>query len=134
MCEAMDKISENRANEAVLAVSYKFAKALWNDGVHELERISRLAELSLEQIKKVIGMQIAHEVDFNISVGFMVEKISLYTEEQLRELAFTKEELAQLEKARQMPITFDEECLPTTPEKALKFKRVNPSGRFEEET
>ena len=56
----------------------------------------------------------------------------LYTEEQLRELAFTEEELAQLEKARKMPITFDEECPPTTPERALLFKRVNPSHRAAE--
>lgn len=59
MCEAMDRISESRANEAVLAKSYKFAKALWNDGVHDLERISRLAELSLEQVKEAIGIQTA---------------------------------------------------------------------------
>ena len=64
----------------------------------------------------------------------IIVNIGIYTEEQLRELAFTKEELEQLEKARQMPITFDEECPPTTPEKALKFKRVNPPRRFAEAT
>lgn len=52
--------------------------------------------------------------------------INLYTKAQLKELAFTNEERIQLEKAKKMPITFDEECPPTTPEKALKFKRVNP--------
>ena len=57
---------------------------------------------------------------------------NLYTEEQLKELAFTKEELEQLAKARKMPITFDSECPPTTPERALKFKRVNPSRRAAE--
>lgn len=36
------------------------------------------------------------------------------------------EELKELEKARNMPITFDEDCPETTPEKAVKFKRVNP--------
>ena len=50
----------------------------------------------------------------------------MYTEAQLKELAFTEEELAQLAKARQMPITFDEDCPPTTPERAMKFRRVNP--------
>ena len=45
---------------------------------------------------------------------------------QLEELAFTKEELLELEKAREMPVTFDEECPETTPERALRFKRGNP--------
>lgn len=48
------------------------------------------------------------------------------TNEQMKELAFTKEELAALEKARTMPITFDEDCPETTPEKAILFRRVNP--------
>ena len=43
-----------------------------------------------------------------------------------KELAFTEEELAELERARKMPITFDEDCPEVTPEKALKFRRVNP--------
>lgn len=42
------------------------------------------------------------------------------------ELAFTKEELAELERAKKMPITFDADCPETTPERALKFRRVNP--------
>ena len=46
--------------------------------------------------------------------------------EAKRELAFTAEELAELERARKMPITFDEDCPETTPERAVKFKRVNP--------
>ena len=41
-------------------------------------------------------------------------------------LTFTAEEEAELEKARKMPITFDEDCPETTPERALRFKRVNP--------
>ena len=53
--------------------------------------------------------------------------IDFYTEEQLKELAFTEEEIKQLEIARNMPITFDEDCPATTPERALKFKRVNPA-------
>ena len=55
---------------------------------------------------------------------------SLLTEAQLKELAFTKEEREQLDKAKMMPITFDEECPPTTPETAVKFRRVNPARRF----
>ena len=46
--------------------------------------------------------------------------------EMKRELAFTKEELAELEAAKKMPITFDADCPATKPEQAVKFKRVNP--------
>lgn len=53
----------------------------------------------------------------------------LYTAEQLKELAFSEDERRQLAMARKMPFTYDEECPPTTPEKALKFKRVNPSRK-----
>ena len=42
------------------------------------------------------------------------------------ELAFTAEERKELDNARKMPITFDTDCPETTPERALKFKRVNP--------
>ena len=51
------------------------------------------------------------------------------TREVINELAFTPEELKELERARTMPITFDEECPETTPEQAMKFKRVNPVRR-----
>ena len=47
-------------------------------------------------------------------------------QETMNELAFTQEELEELERARSMPITFDEDCPKTTPERAMKFKRVNP--------
>ena len=44
-----------------------------------------------------------------------------------KDSAFSKEELEELEKAKKMPITFDKDCPETTPERALKFRRVNPS-------
>ncbi len=43
-----------------------------------------------------------------------------------KELAFTADELKELEVAREKTIVFDEDCPETTPERALKFKRVNP--------
>jgi len=55
----------------------------------------------------------------------MVNMIGM-TEEQKKELAFTEEEKKELEKARKMPITFDEDCPETTPERAVRFRRVNP--------
>lgn len=45
------------------------------------------------------------------------------------ELAFTEKERDELNRARTMPITFDEDCPETTPERALKFRRVNPVRR-----
>ena len=44
-------------------------------------------------------------------------------------IGMTKEELAELEAAKKMPITFDADCPATTPEQAVKFKRVNPPRR-----
>ena len=43
-----------------------------------------------------------------------------------RKLAFTDKEREELRRAKAMPISFDEDCPETTPERALKFKRVNP--------
>ena len=51
------------------------------------------------------------------------------TREVINELAFTPEELKELERARTMPITFDEDCPEMTPEQAMKFRRVNPVRR-----
>jgi hypothetical protein len=48
------------------------------------------------------------------------------SQEQMKELAFTQQELEELARAREMPITFDEDCPETTPERAVKFRRVNP--------
>ena len=55
----------------------------------------------------------------------MVNMIEL-SDETKRELAFSEEEKKELERARNMPITFDEDCPETTPERALRFRRVNP--------
>ena len=39
---------------------------------------------------------------------------------------FSDAELAEMDKARKMPITYDEDCPETTPEMAIRFRRVNP--------
>ena len=49
-----------------------------------------------------------------------------FSEELLKELAFSPEELAELEEAKKMPIVFDEDCSEITPERAVLFQRVNP--------
>lgn len=49
-----------------------------------------------------------------------------FTKEQIKELAFTQAELEELAEARKRPITFDDDCPETTPEQAVKFRRVNP--------
>lgn len=53
-------------------------------------------------------------------------KLDELTIDQIKELEFSEKELKELDKARSMPITFDEECPETTSERALRFKRVNP--------
>ena len=49
--------------------------------------------------------------------------------EKQTDLAFTQKELKELERARAMPITFDEDCPEVTPAQAMKFRRVNPVRR-----
>ena len=45
------------------------------------------------------------------------------------DLAFTEKERDELKRAKTLPIVFDEDCPETTPEQAIKFKRVNPVRR-----
>ena len=52
--------------------------------------------------------------------------ITEMTHEERIELAFTQRQLEELERARSMPIVFDEDCPEITPEQAVKFRRVNP--------
>ena len=48
------------------------------------------------------------------------------TKEMIESLAFSEDEKAALTEARKKPVVFDEDCPETTPERALKFRRVNP--------
>lgn len=57
------------------------------------------------------------------SIMVNTENISI---ELAKELAFTEEEIKELTEARKKPIVFDEDCPETTPERAVKFRRVNP--------
>lgn len=52
--------------------------------------------------------------------------MSRMSKTMIKELEFSEEELEELERAKKMPIIFDEDCPETTPEKAVKFRRVNP--------
>lgn len=55
--------------------------------------------------------------------------MSNLTVDQIIELAFTEKDIQDLERAKQMPITFDADCPEITPERAVKFRRVNPVRR-----
>lgn len=55
--------------------------------------------------------------------------MSEMTIDKAKELAFTEDELKELDEARNKPITFDEDCPETTPERAKRFRRVNPVRR-----
>ena len=48
------------------------------------------------------------------------------TKEMIASLAFSEDEKIALAEARKRPVAFDEDCPETTPERALKFRRVNP--------
>ncbi len=52
--------------------------------------------------------------------------ISALPADLAEELAFSDDEMAELKIAREKPIVFDEDCPETTPERAMKFRRVNP--------
>lgn len=65
----------------------------------------------------------------NMTIGNVNQFIGAVNDmspEQKKELAFTQEDREALERARNMPITFDIDCPETTPERAVKFRRVNP--------
>jgi hypothetical protein len=51
------------------------------------------------------------------------------SKELIAELAFSEKEINEIKIAREKPITFDEDCPETTPDKAMKFQRVNPRRR-----
>jgi hypothetical protein len=53
------------------------------------------------------------------------------SKELISELAFSKSELNEIKIARERPITFDEDCPETTPEKAIKFYRVNRGREYD---
>lgn len=56
-------------------------------------------------------------------------KASEMTPAMLKELAFTQDEIDEQNRSRNMPITFDEDCPETTPERAVAFHRVNPPNK-----
>ena len=55
--------------------------------------------------------------------------VDYVSEELAKALAFSPDEIKELEEARKKPIFFDEDCPETTPERALKFRRVNPKRK-----
>lgn len=61
--------------------------------------------------------------------GYIMVNISEMTPQLAKDLKFSEQEIQELENAKKMEITFDEDCPETTPERALKFRRVNPSRR-----
>lgn len=51
------------------------------------------------------------------------------TDETMKALAFSEDEKAVLDRARKMPVVFDEDCPETTPERALRFKTSKSAKR-----
>ena len=55
MSEAMDRISARRAEEAVTKDRYETARLLWDNGEHDYNKISRIARLTLEQVRDALS-------------------------------------------------------------------------------
>ncbi len=51
MCKIMEELCEKSKNETRI----KIAISLWKDGIHDLDRIARLTELTVEDVKKAIA-------------------------------------------------------------------------------
>ncbi len=58
--------------------------------------------------------------------GYIMVNIRGMSKEMIAELSFTEDEKQALLKAKKQPIVFDEKCPETTPERAVRFRRVNP--------
>ena len=53
----------------------------------------------------------------------MVNTINL---KEIKEIVFTQDDMDELARLEDRPITFDEDCPEVTPEQAIHFHRVNP--------
>ena len=61
MCKLMEDYAEKRAIEAARIAAEKtaresslsFAVELWNDGMHDMEKIAKLTKLPLDEVKKL---------------------------------------------------------------------------------
>ena len=72
--------------------------------------------------------------DSRAYVGVYLPIVGALSPENIKEIkkiseALTEEEMKQLEEAGKKPVVFDEECPETTPERAIRFRRVNPPRR-----
>ena len=59
MCEAMmtlmkDEVEKSK-NEAVIEAQSETARALWNDGIHDFDKLIRLTCLSFDQLKVALA-------------------------------------------------------------------------------
>ena len=54
MCEA-DSIPAKRVEEAVIKDRYETARLLWDNGEHDYDKISRIARLTLEEVREALG-------------------------------------------------------------------------------
>ncbi len=53
MCKLMEDYAEKRAREAAKESSISIAVELWNDGMHDMEKIAKLTKLPLDEVKKL---------------------------------------------------------------------------------
>ena len=46
--------------------------------------------------------------------------------DDIKEIVFTQDDMDELARLEDRPITFDEDCPEVTPKQAIRFRRVNP--------
>ena len=97
------------------------------------EKIAGFEEIILKECewkrmvkKRILPGLYPQDLQLILKGDFIMVSMNEITKEMMAELAFSKEEQEELARARTMPITFDEDCPETTPERGVKFRRVNP--------
>ena len=53
MCKIMEDYAEKRAKLAADERSMSMAHELWNDGLHDFEKIAKLTKLPISEVKKL---------------------------------------------------------------------------------
>lgn len=59
MCKIMEEMRDQAATAAKMEERRIFAVSLWNDGMKDVERIARLANMTSEEVREVVGIKTA---------------------------------------------------------------------------
>ncbi len=59
MCKIVDDYAAKQAQKARIEEKRSFAFKLWNDGIQNIERIAKLTELPLDEVKEMFNGETA---------------------------------------------------------------------------